>query len=63
MQSLGIQIEGVGTPLARLMSASRKDRENEYAEIDARTHRIDNIIESLFNDLKDAGQEETLRRL
>ena len=63
VHSLGIQIEGVGTPLARLMSASRKDRENEYAEIDARTHRIDNIIESLFNDLKDAGQEETLRRL
>ncbi len=63
VQSLGIQIEGVGTPLARLMSASRKNRVPEYTEIDARNRRIDNIIESLFNDLKDVGQEETLRRL
>ena len=63
VQSLGIQIEGVGTPLARLMSASRENRVPEYTEIDARNRRIDNIIESLFNDLKDSGQEETLRRL
>ena len=44
VQSLGIQIEGVGTPLARLMSASRENRVPEYTEIDARNRRIDNII-------------------
>lgn len=63
VQSLGIQIEGVGTPLARLMNISRENRVPEYTEIDARNRRIDNIIESLTNDLKDAGQEDTLRRL
>ena len=63
VQSLGIQIEGVGTPLARLMSASRENRVPEYTEIDARNRRIDNVIESLLSDLKDSGQEETLRRL
>ncbi|OYU46247.1 MAG: hypothetical protein CFE44_03120 [Burkholderiales bacterium PBB4] len=63
VQQLGIQTEGVGTPLVRLMNASRDKRVVEYAEIDSRSQKIDNIIESLVNDLKDAGQEETLDRL
>ncbi len=63
VQQLSLETEGVGTPLTRLLYASRENREREYAEIDARTRRIDNIIESLANDLKDSGQEETLQRL
>jgi hypothetical protein len=63
VQQLGIQTEGVGTPMVRLMNASRDKRTAEYAEIDSRSHTIDNIMESLSNDLKDAGQEETLGRL
>ena len=63
VQSLSLEIEGVGTPLARLLFSSRKSREREYGEIDARTRRIDNIIESLSDDLKDTGQEATLQRL
>ena len=63
VQQLSLETEGVGTPLTRLLYASRENREREYAEIDARTRRIDNIIESLSDDLKDSGQEETLQRL
>ena len=63
VQQLSLETEGVGTPLSRLLYASRENREREYAEIDARTRRIDNIIESLGNDLKDSGQDETLQRL
>jgi diguanylate cyclase (GGDEF)-like protein len=63
VQSLSLETEGVGTPLARLLYSSRDNREREYAEIDARTRRIDNIIESLSDDLKDIGQEATLQRL
>lgn len=63
VQSLSVQTEGVGLPLARLLAASRKEREAEYAEIDSRARRIDNIIESLGSELKDSEQEETLRRL
>ncbi|MBC7619586.1 MAG: EAL domain-containing protein [Candidatus Saccharibacteria bacterium] len=63
VQQLSLQTEGVGTPLTRLLYASRQNREREYAEIDDRTRHIDNIIESLSNDLKDIGQEETLLRL
>lgn len=63
VQQLSLETEGVGTPLTRLLYASRGNREREYAEIDKRTRRIDNIIESLDNELKDAGQEDTLQRL
>ena len=63
VQQLGIQTEGVGTPLVRLMNATRDKRIPEYSEIDARSKTIDNIIESLGNDLMDSGQEETLSRL
>ncbi|OYT92469.1 MAG: hypothetical protein CFE43_08465 [Burkholderiales bacterium PBB3] len=63
VQQLGIQTEGVGTPLVRLMNTTREQRIPEYAEIDARSKTIDNILESLADDLKDSGQEETLIRL
>ena len=63
VQQLSLETEGVGTPLTRLLYASRENREREYTEIDDRTRRIDNIIESMVNDLKDSGQEETLQRL
>jgi len=63
VQSLSQQTEGVGSALIRLMNAPRENRVAEYTDVDERNRRIDNIIESLNDDLRDTGQEETLRRL
>ena len=63
VQSLSLQTEGVGSAMIRLLNAPLKDRVKAYTDIDQRNHQIDNIIESLSNDLKDSGQEETLKRL
>jgi len=63
VQALSLQTEGVGSALIRLMNAPRENRVQEYADVDERNRRIDGIIESLSNELKDSGQEETLKRL
>ena len=63
IQALSLQTEGVGSALIRLMNAPRENRVQEYADFDERKRRIEGIIESLSNELKDSGQEETLKRL
>ncbi len=63
VQALSLLTEGVGSAMVRLMNAPREDRVAEYGEVDDRNRRIDGIIESLGNDLKDPEQEETLKRL
>jgi predicted signal transduction protein with EAL and GGDEF domain len=63
VQALSLLTEGVGSAMVRLMNAPRADRVAEYGEVDERNRRIDGIIESLGNDLKDTEQEETLKRL
>jgi diguanylate cyclase (GGDEF)-like protein len=63
VQALSILTEGVGSAMIRLMNAPRESRVMEYAEVDERNRRIDGIVESLINDLKDSGQEDTLQRL
>ena len=63
VQSLSLQTEGIGSAMIRLLNAPREDRVQAYTDIDQRNRQIDNIIESLAADLKDSGQEETLKRL
>jgi diguanylate cyclase (GGDEF)-like protein len=63
VQALSLQTEGVGHALIRLINAPRESRVLEYADVDERNRRIDGIVESLANDLRDADQEENLRRL
>ena len=63
VQSLSLQTEGVGSAMIRLLNAPLKERVKAYSDIDQRDRQIGNIIESLSNDLKDLGQEETLKRL
>ncbi len=63
VQSLSLQTEGIGSAMIRLLNAPRGDRVKAYADMDQRNRQIDNIIESLTDDLKDTGQEETLKRL
>ena len=63
VQALSLQTEGVGNALIRLINAPRESRVVEYADVDERNRRIDGIIESLTNDLKDADQEQNLKRL
>ena len=63
VQSLALQTERIGSALTRLIHAPRGSREKEYTDIDSRTRLIDNIIESLGDELKDADESETLRRL
>ncbi len=63
VQSLSLQTEGIGSAMIRLLNAPRDDRVKVYADIDQRNRQIENIIESLALDLKDSGQEETLKRL
>ncbi len=63
VQGLSLQTEGVGSALVRLMNAPRANRVNEYADVDERNRRIDGIIGSLLNDLKDPEQVATLQRL
>ena len=63
VQALSLQTEGVGNALIRLINAPRASRVMEYADVDERNRRIDGIVESLANDLKDADQEQNLRRL
>ena len=63
VQALSLQTEGVGNALIRLINAPRASRVAEYADVDERNRRIDGIVESLANDLKDADQEQNLRRL
>ena len=63
VQALSLQTEGVGNALIRLINAPRASRVAEYADVDERNRRIDGIVESLANDLKDADQEQNLKRL
>jgi len=63
VQSLSLQTEGVGIALTRLIYAPRENRVAEYADVDARNHRIDGMIELLAAELMDAEQEATLKRL
>ncbi len=63
VQALSLQIEGVGVSFIRLLNAPRDTRVAEYADVDAQNRRIDGIIDALGNDLADAEQQETLRRL
>jgi CHASE3 domain sensor protein len=63
VQALSLQTEGVGNALIRLINAPLKSRVKEYAEVDARNRRIDGIVESLANDLRDDDQEQNLKRL
>jgi len=63
VQALSLQTEGVGNALIRLINAPRESRVMEYADVDERNRRMDGIIESLAHDLRDADQEENLRRL
>ena len=63
VQALSLQTEGVGNALIRLINAPRANRVAEYADVDERNRRIDGIVESLADDLKDADQEQNLKRL
>jgi GGDEF domain-containing protein len=63
VQALSLQTEGVGNALIRLINAPRESRVMEYADVDERNRRIDGIVESLANDLKDDNQEQNLQRL
>ncbi len=63
VQSLSLQTEGVGIALIRLMNAPRDSRVMAYADVDARNHRIDDIIKLLGADLMDPLQDATLQRL
>jgi diguanylate cyclase (GGDEF)-like protein len=63
VQALSLQTEGVGNALIRLINAPRESRIREYADVDERNRRIDGIVESLAHDMRDADQEENLRRL
>lgn len=63
VQALSLQTEGVGNALIRLINAPLESRVKEYAEVDARNRRIDGIVESLANDLRDDDQEQNLKRL
>lgn len=63
VQSLSLQIEGVGGALVRLMNAPRDNRVKEYTDVDDSNRRIDGIISLLKAELHDPMQEETLQRL
>ncbi|MES2951084.1 MAG: EAL domain-containing protein [Pseudomonadota bacterium] len=63
VQALSLQTEGVGNALIRLVNAPREDREPVYADVDDRKRRIDGIVESLANDLRDEDQRQNLQRL
>lgn len=63
VQSLTLQTESVGNALIRLINAPLKSRVKEYADVDERNRRIDGIVESLANDLRDDDQAQNLKRL
>ncbi len=63
VQALSLQTEGVGNALIRLINAPRENRVAEYKDVDERNKRIDGMVESLANDLRDEDQEQNLKRL
>jgi len=63
VQALSLQTEGVGNALIRLINAPKESRIKEYADVDERNRRIDGIVESLANDMRDDDQEQNLKRL
>lgn len=63
VQALSLQTEGVGNALIRLINAPLETRVKEYADVDARNRRIDGIVESLANDMRDDDQGPNLQRL
>ena len=63
VQSLTLQTESVGNALIRLINAPLKSRVKEYADVDERNRRIDGIVESLANDLRNDDQAQNLKRL
>lgn len=63
VQALSLQTEGVGSALVRLMHAPRESRVAEYADVDQRNRRIDDLIASFAQEMLDSEQEETLKRL
>lgn len=63
VQALSLQTEGVGNALIRLINAPLETRVKEYADVDDRNRRIDGIVESLANDMRDDDQGPNLQRL
>ncbi len=63
VQALSLQTEGVGNALIRLINAPRENRVVEYKDVDERNKRIDGMVESLAQDLRDDDQEQNLKRL
>ena len=63
VQALSLQTEGVGNALIRLINAPLQSRVKEYAEVDERNRRIDGIVESLADDMRDDDEEQNLKRL
>ncbi len=63
VQALALETEGVGVALVRLVNAPRGARVTEYTALDEKNRKIDRIIGSLDNELRDSGQQDTLQRL
>ncbi|WP_210543170.1 bifunctional diguanylate cyclase/phosphodiesterase [Rhodoferax sp. PAMC 29310] len=63
VQALSLYTEGASNALLRLMNAPRQNRVEEYADVDERNRRMDGIVASLSDQLKDPMQERTLQRL
>lgn len=63
VQALSLQTEGVCNALIRLINAPRENRVVEYKDVDERNKRIDGMVESLAQDLRDDDQEQNLKRL
>lgn len=63
VQALSLYTEGASNALLRLMNAPRRNRVEEYAEVDDRNRRMDGIVASLADQLDDPLQEQTLQRL
>lgn len=63
VQALSLYTEGASNGLLRLMNAPRKNRVEEYADVDDRNRRMDGIVASLADQLDDSMQEQTLQRL
>jgi diguanylate cyclase (GGDEF)-like protein len=63
VQALTLETEGVGGTLAKLFSVELKDRKPEYAAIDQKTKRIDDLIKILKTELVDEEQKAGLLKL
>ena len=60
---LGLQIEGLGSALSRLIHAERNFRVKEYEDVDGRNRHILQTLEMLSNSLTDPAQIAVLQRL